>query len=319
MDLFGTGLAVDSPQVIIAQQMTRTQRTRVVFRIRSYQGQIRLFLLPFLIGSILLTIIPALATMAIAFTRYNAIQAPSWAGFSNFQSLFTSPLVRLSLRNSLVFLALAVPLRLLGALTLALLLQPKRRFYGLYRSGIFLPTIIPNVAYALLWLWILNPYYGPLNLLLQSLHLPAPAWLVEPESARLAMVIISLFQIGESFIVLLAGLRNIPRSFYDSARVDGASRWQVFWRITMPLLSPWLLMLTFRDIIVSLQNTFTPSYVLTYGGPYYATTFVPLLVYELAFDLFDLGMAAALLVLVYCFIALAVIGVLNLLGLRGST
>jgi multiple sugar transport system permease protein len=132
------------------------------------------------------------------------------------------------------------------------------------------------------------------------------------------MVIVSLFQIGEGFVVLLAGLRNIPRSLYDSARVDGATRWQAFWRITVPLLLPWMMVLTFRDLIVSLQNTFTSSYVLTYGGPYYATTFVPLLVYELAFDLFDLGLAAALLVLVYCLVTMAVIGVLHLVGLQGS-
>jgi multiple sugar transport system permease protein len=298
--------------------MTKTPRRRATFHLHSYQGQIRFFLLPFLVGSILLTVIPALATVAVAFTRYNAIQAPSWAALNNFQRLFTSPLVMLSLRHSLIFLALAVPLRLLGALALALLLQPRQRLYGLYRVGVFLPTIIPEAAYALLWLWILNPLYGPLNMLLNFVNLPAPAWLVEPGSARIAMVIVSLFQIGEGFVVLLAGLRNIPRSLYDSARVDGATRWQAFWRITVPLLLPWMMVLTFRDLIVSLQNTFTSSYVLTYGGPYYATTFVPLLVYELAFDLFDLGLAAALLVLVYCLVTMAVIGVLHLVGLQGS-
>ena len=284
----------------------------------SYQKQIRLLLLPYLVGSVLLIAVPALATVAVAFTRYNAIQPPVWAGFDNFRRLIASPLVRLSLRNSLIFLSLAVPLRLLGALAFALLLRPRRKLYGLYRASIYLPTIIPEAAYALLWLWILNPFYGPLNALLGVLRLPAPAWLVEPGTAQLAMVIISVFQIGEGFVVLMAGLRKIPRSIYESAQVDGATAWHSFWKITLPLLAPWLLLLTFRDLIVSLQNTFTPSFVLTYGGPYYATTYVPLLVYEIAFDFFDLGLAAALLVLVYLVIALAVLGTLNLIGLRGD-
>ena len=304
------------PRIIIAHRAVLMMRSWIArHRNLSYQMQIRVFLLPYLVGSALLILVPALATVAVAFTRFNAIQPPVWAGLDNFRRLITSPLVRLSLRNSLIFLSLAVPLRLLGALAFALLLRPRRKLYGLYRASIYLPTIIPEAAYALLWLWILNPFYGPLNALLGALRLPAPAWLVEPGTAQLAMVIISIFQIGEGFVVLLAGLRSIPRSIFESARVDGATAWYTFWKITLPLLAPWLLLLTFRDIVVSLQNTFTPSFVLTYGGPYYATTYVPLLVYEIAFDFFDLGLAAALLVLVYLVVALAVLGVLNLVGL----
>jgi multiple sugar transport system permease protein len=163
-------------------------------------------------------------------------------------------------------------------------------------------------------LWIFNPLYGPLNIILTWLGLPAPAWLVEPDTAVAAIIIMSLFQIGEGFVVLMAGLQTIPRSYYEAAKVDGASNWQSFWRITLPLILPWLLILSFRDLLVSLQNTFTPSFVMTYGGPYYATSFIPLLVYELAFDLFDFGMAAALLIIMYLLILLLVFGILNLIG-----
>lgn len=279
-----------------------------------YRRQAFLFLLPYLLASLVLIGLPAAMTLGISFTYYNAVQLPVWTGLENYQALMTSPLVRLSLYNSAFFLLLAVPLRLLGAFTLALLLQRQQRPFGLYRAAVYLPTVIPESAYALLWLWILNPVSGPLNVVLRAVGLPAPAWLAEAGTARLAMVILSLFQLGEGFVVLLTGLQSIPRAFYEAAAVDGASGWQSFFKITLPLIAPWLLLLTFRDMIVSLQNTFASSFIITYGGPYYATTFVPLLVYELAFDFFDLGLASAVVVATFILIALLVVGILNVAG-----
>ncbi len=280
-------------------------------RFLSYRRQLHLFLLPYLLGSILLTLLPALATTAVAFTRYNALQPPQWVGLNNFARLLDSPMVRISLYSSLVFLALAVPLRLFAALALALLMQQKRRFFGFYRAAVYLPTLIPETAYALIWLWIFNPLYGPLNLALAWLGFPTPAWLTDPQAARFAIVLMLLLQIGEGFVVLLAGLQQIPRAVYEAAHVDGADGWRSFFYITLPLLTPWLLLLTFRDLIMSLQNSFTPTFVLTYGGPYYATTFVPLLVYEVGFDLFDFGLAAAILVVLYLFLLLLILGTLS--------
>ena len=206
---------------------------RTVF---SYKGQLRLFLLPFLIGSALLVVLPAIITVGLAFTQYNSIQAPTWTGLDNFQRLFNSPLARLSMRNSLAFLLVAVPLRLIGALGIALLLQRPGRSYGLMRAGVYLPTIIPEGAYALIWLWILNPLYGPLNAVLGGLGLPTPDWLIQPETAQMSFVMMSLLTIGEGIIVALVGLRTIPGVLYEAARVDGAGRWQSFWRITLPVL-----------------------------------------------------------------------------------
>jgi multiple sugar transport system permease protein len=215
----------------------------------------------------------------------------------------------------LQFIFLAVPLRVLGALAMALLLQQAGRLFGGLRAAVYLPTIIPEGAFALIFLWILNPLYGPLNAVLGALGLPTPDWLLDPTTARLSFVLMALFTIGEGMVVLLVGLKTIPKVYYEVARVDGAGAWQSFWRITLPLLTPWLLVLTFRDIVVSLQNTFTPSFVMTYGGPYYATTFIPLLLFELAFDLFDFGAAAAMMVVMYILTGLLVIGIINLVGL----
>lgn len=288
-------------------------------RALSYRGQASLFLLPYLLGTLVLVVVPALMTVVVAFTNYRGIAAPAWAGLTNFQRVIQTPLIRLALYNTLVFVGLAVPLRLLGALLLALFLRGRRRGAGLYRTAVYLPTIIPEAAYALVWLWILNPVYGPVNIILTALGLPAPAWLAEPGPARWTIVLMAAFQIGEGFIVLLAGLQHIPASLYEAAAVDGANRWQSFWRITLPLIAPWLLLLTLRDLLVSMQNTFTPSFLLAYGGPYYATTFLPLLIYEISFDFMDLGLASAVLVVAYLWILLLVFGVRNLVeGLRGS-
>jgi len=282
-----------------------------------YRRQIALFLTPYLLGTLVLVVLPALATVAVAFTDYQAIEPPTWVGLDNFRRLAETPLVRLALNNTLVFAGLAVPLRLLGALVLGLLLGGRRRGTGLYRAAVYLPTIIPEAAYALVWLWILNPVYGPLNLILGAFGLPQPDWLTGAGTARLAVVLMALLQIGEGFVVVLAARQNVPNALYEAAEVDGANRWQGFRRITLPLIVPWLLLLTCRDLVVSVQNTFTPSFVLDYGGPYYATTFLPLLIYEISFDFSDWGLASAILVVVYAWLLVLVWGVRNLIeGLR---
>jgi len=282
----------------------------------SHQKQYRLFLVPFLLGTLILVVLPTLVTIGIAFTEYNSVGSLDFAGGQNFIAMFQSAYVRIGLKNSLIFLVLAVPLRVFGALILALLLRDDQRGFGVFRSAVYLPTVIPGVAYALVWLWIFNPIYGPLNGILTLVGLPALEWLSDPNLARIAMVILISFQLGEGFVILLAGLQTIPRSYYESAKVDGAGRLQMFKLITLPLLTPWLLLLTFRDIAVSLQATFTASYVITYGGPYYATTFLPLLIYEIAFDFLDFGMAAAVMLFAYVCLAMLMWGILNILAAR---
>jgi multiple sugar transport system permease protein len=202
---------------------------------------------------------------------------------------------------------------MLAALLLALLLARPHKGVGAYRAAVYLPTVIPEVAYALLWLWIVNPLYGPLNWVLRGLGLPAPAWLVNPETAKWVFVMMSVFQIGESFVVLLAGLKTIPATLYDAATVDGASPWQAFRYLTLPLLAPWLILLIFRDAILSFQNTFTPNLLMTGGDPYYATLFLPLLIYEEAFDHFRLGIGAAMIVLLFAVTAVFVLLLYSLL------
>ena len=276
-------------------------------------------LMPYLLGTLLLVAVPALMSAGLAFTAYDALTPPVYVGFANFRLLASDPLVTTALANSLFFILLAVPLRILGALGLALLLQRPRRGVGGYRAAVYVPTVIPDVAFALIWLWIFNPLFGPVNVALGALGLPMPGWLADAETARFPFVVMSLFQIGEGFVVLLAALRGLPREYFDAGAVDGAGRVAAFRYLTLPLLMPWLVLLTFRDVILSFQWTFTPSLVMTGGDPYYATLFLPLLIYEEAFDRFRFGPGSALMLIMFLVSAAIIVGLYLLFRSRGYT
>ena len=272
-------------------------------------------LTPYLVGTLLLVGLPALMSGVLAFTAYDALTPPVYVGFANFRLLAADPIVGQAIGNSLLFIALAVPLRILGALALAmLLLRPRRGATG-YRAAVYVPTVIPDVAYALIWLWILNPVFGPVNVALEALGLPTPGWLADADTARFPFVIMAAFGIGEGFVVLLAALRGLSPEVFAAGAVDGAGRWAAFRYLTLPLLLPWLALLTFRDIVLSLQWTFTPSFVMTGGDPYYATMFLPLLTYEEAFDRFRFGAGSALMLLTFV-ASVAIIGGIYLLFRR---
>jgi multiple sugar transport system permease protein len=269
---------------------------------------------PYLIGTALLIGLPALLAFALAFARYDGFGRPTWIGLENFRAIGRDALFWIAVRNSLFFIVLAVPLRVGGALALALLFHRRRRGSGAYRAAIYLPTIVPDVPYALAWLWLVNPIYGPINLILRAAGLPAPAWLLEPNTARLVIVAMAVFQLGEGFVVFLTGLQDIPDELYAAAALDGAGAWRVFGAITLPLLTPWLLLNTLRDIILSAQGTFTPAYIMTGGEPYYATLFLPLHIYNVAFGSLRFGQATAMMLLLLLGIGLLLLLVYYLLG-----
>ncbi|MEP7289073.1 MAG: sugar ABC transporter permease [Chloroflexota bacterium] len=275
--------------------------------------QLTLYMLlaPYLVGTLVLVIIPAAISVGLAFTNYDALTPPTWNGLGNFKFIFTYSAFLYAARNTFGFIIVAVPLRVLTMLALALLLSRPRRGVRLYRAAIYLPTVIPDIAYALMWTWIFNPLYGPINVILVALGLPAPAWVVDRNTTFWILLIMSLFQIGEGFVVLLAGLRDIPEEYYLAAEVDGGSRWQIFRHVTLPLLRPWLVLLTFRDIVVGAQNIFSPAFIMMGGSRLYSTWFLPQMLYEEAFGRFRFGVAAAAMV-----VWLLTAGVLLLLAYR---
>ena len=282
---------------------------RSLLRWPSYRTQLWLMLLPFLGGTAVLVALPALLSAGLAFTAYDSLGPPVWTGFANLRFVLNDPLTSIAVGNTIWFVVLAVPLRILGALGLALLLNRERRGVGGYRSAAYLPTIIPDVAYALIWLWVFNPLFGPVNVLLDWLGLETPGWVADEETARYPFLVMSLFQIGEGFLILLAGMRSTPRELYDAVAVDGAGRLRAFRSITLPLLVPWLLLLTVRDIIVVIQYPFAPTFLMTGGGPHYSTLFLPYLIWEEAFERFRFG-SGSLLMLATFLVTLALVAIL---------
>ena len=282
-----------------------------------YRWQLWLLLAPFLAGALLLIGLPALLTFGLAFTRYDALTPPVWNGWANFAAVMQREVFWIAARNTLLFAGAAALLQVLGALGLALLLPPPRRGVHLYRGGVYLTTVLPDVAYALIWLWLFNPLYGPINLVLGRLGLPQPGWLIDPATALLALIGMAAFRVGEGMLLLVAARQALPAAYYHAAMLDGAGRWTLFRHITWPLLVPWLLLLLVRDIVVAAHSTFTAVYIMTGGGPGYATTLLPYLIYEEAFSHLRIGQAAAMLTLLFVAIALFVWLVYRRLGAWG--
>jgi multiple sugar transport system permease protein len=257
------------------------------------------FLAPVLAGSVLLVAIPALLTLLLSFAHYDGLSAPRAAGLDNFRQAGADPLFWQALRNSLIFAAMAVPLRLLVALGAGLLLAPPRRGVTAARTAAALPTFVPDIAYAIAWVWILNPLYGPLAGALRAAGLPGTEVLLSAWGARGSIVLMSLFQVAEALVIIVAVRNEIPNELYDLSALEGASRWHVFRRVTLPLLAPTLILLAARDVAFSLQTSFVPGLVVTQGGPKYATLFLPLYTYQNAFGFLRFGYAGAMTLVMF--------------------
>jgi multiple sugar transport system permease protein len=249
---------------------------------------------PFVVGIGLLVVMPALGSFAMAAYEWDLVRPPRFVGLDNFRELLADPVFRISLRNSLTYAAIAVPLRLLCALGFALLLYGRSRLDGAGRIAVVVPTVVPDVAYALVWLWILNPLYGPLNLALGAAGLPTPSWLSQPGPARWAVVLMGVFQLAEAFLIVVAVRRLVPRELEEIAAMSGAGRWSRLVRVTIPIMAPALLLVAMPDTIVTLQWTFLPALLVTEGGPPpYATTYLPLFAYRNGFEYLRYGYASA--------------------------
>lgn len=249
-----------------------------------------LMLSPLGVGGMLLIVVPLIGTLVLAFMIFNGIQSPSAAGFDNFRAIFADPIFRTALFNTLLFVVIAVPVRVMVATALALLLAPDRRGAGLVRALAYLPTVIPEVAYGLLWLWAVNPINGPFAGFVGT-SLTTTAW-----GARGLVVVLVAFQIGELFLVMLVTRRDIPAAFHEQAAIDGASSWFTARRVTLPIMRPVLGLLAARDVVLAFQISFVPAFILTEGGPFYATTTLPLHAYRTGFEYLRFGAASAVIV-----------------------
>lgn len=243
---------------------------------------------PLAVGGLIVVVIPIVMTIALSFLRYNGLESPEPAGLDNVRRVASDPIFRKTLFNTLLFVVVAVPLRLLLATGAALALSRRERGSGAARALVYLPTVVPDIAYALLWSWLVNPITGPFAPWVGA-SLVATPW-----GARITILVVSLFQIGEAFLVALIARRAIPESYYEEAAVEGASRWYAFRHVTLPVMAPVLALLAARDVVVSFQSSFVPALVITDGGPLYATTFLPVQAYRTGFEFLRFGPAAVM-------------------------
>ena len=276
------------------------------------------FISPWIIGFIVFTAGPMLASLYFSFSEYNIVDAAQWLGLANYRGLFSDPLFWKSLQVTVYYASLSLPLGLAFGFFLALLLNQKIPGVNLWRTLYYLPSVIAGVAVALMWMRVFNARIGLLNPLLKQLFgIKGPGWLQDPDWAMPALVIMSLWSVGGSMIIYLAGLQGVPTALYDAAEVDGANLWQRFWYVTLPMVTPVIFYNLVMGMIGAFQY-FTAVYVIgsanaNVGGPARATLFYNLYLYQNAFKYFDMGYASAM-----AWILLVIVLVLTTLVFRSS-
>lgn len=266
-----------------------------------------LFLLPWFIGFFGLTLWPILSSLYLSFTDYDLLTDPKWVGTANFERMFTDDGKFLaSMRVTLLFVALSVPLKLAFALVVAMALNRGLRGLPIYRALFYVPSLLgASVAIAILWRQLFAGD-GMVNQLLAVFGIDGPGWISDPRYSLWTIVALAVWQFGSPMVIFLAGLRQIPVDMYEAASLDGASKARQFWKITLPLLTP---VIFFNVIIQTIEGlkSFTPAFIISggSGGPTNSTLFYTLYLYQEAFQFFRMGYASALAWVLLLLIALA--------------
>lgn len=249
---------------------------------------------PWLIGFILLTLGPMLYSLYVSFTRWDLLTDPVWIGLDNYlQKMPNDGRFWQSLKVTVIYTAAYVPLELVGGLVLAMLVRNQIRGVRIFRTIFYLPTVLAGVAFVVVWLWMLNPRGGLINLALAEVGVVGPRWLLDPDWSLFSLLLMSFWGWGRAMVIYLAGLQAIPGELYEAAAIDGATSWTKFRNVTIPLLSPTIFFNLILSIIGTFQ-TFTNAFVATNGGPLDSTLFFVLYLYRQAFELLNMGYASAL-------------------------
>jgi oligogalacturonide transport system permease protein len=262
-----------------------------------------LFVLPFVLGVLLFKLFPFVMSFALSFTHYDVMDPPAFVGLQNYRELaFEDPLFRQSLGVTLWFTFLAVPLRVGFALFIAHVLNFKLRGINFFRSAFYLPSILGgSIAVAVLWRFVFARN-GLVNGILGHLGIEPIAWLADEHYSMWTIVLLFTWQFGSAMVIFLAALQNVPTSLYEAAEIDGASRAQQFWRITVPLITP-VIFFNFIMQMVNAFQEFNAPYMVTEGGPLHSTYVLALYIYDQSFRYFNLGYGSALSWVLFALVA----------------
>ncbi|WP_423409811.1 carbohydrate ABC transporter permease [Heyndrickxia sp. MSNUG] len=277
-----------------------------------------LFIAPWIIGFIGLTLGPLLFSLAASFTDYNITSKMNFVGFENFKRMFTmDDLFRTSLYNTLYYVIFSVPLTTAGAILLGVLLNQKVKGMRIFRTIYYLPAVLSGVAVYFLWMQLLSPSTGLVNTMLGWVGIDGPAWLFDPEWTKPALLLMKMWSVGGGMLLYLASLQGVSPQMYEAADIEGATSWQKFFHITLPMISP----IIFFDVITSTIGSFQifqEAYVMTEngsGGPGNSLLFYNLHMWNNAFEVFNMGYASAMAWLL--FIIVMILTVVNMkLGKR---
>lgn len=285
------------PETTIAHQKLSSRKKTTAFTLKGrWESSIAgyLFISPWLLGFLLLTLWPMVQSMYYSFTKYTLLDAPEWIGLRNYERIFADDeMFRQSLKITILFVVLSVPIKLFSALMVAMVLNKKIKGISVYRTFIYLPSLIgSSIAVAILWQNIFG-INGFINRFLSYFGIEGISWISNPNTALGTLIILVAWQFGSSMVIFLAGLKQIPAELYEASSVDGASKVRQFFSITLPMLSPVLLFNLVLQTIGSFQM-FTQAFIITKGGPINSTYMYALYLYDRAFSRYEMGYASAL-------------------------
>lgn len=255
-----------------------------------------LFASPWLLGLVMFWIYPTVASAYYSFTSFNAVQAPKWVGFANYIKLFTDDSDFWdAVYNTFYFAGVSIPLAVILSFALAMMLNAKVKGQVIYRTIYFLPTLVPEVALAFVWIYLFTPGFGLINVPFSWFGIYRMCWLTCPDMARQTLVLLALWIIGQQVVLYLAGLQDVPQDLYDAADVDGAGFLRKFWNVTVPMMTPVVFFHVVTSVIGAVQF-FAIPYIMTGGTgfPANSTLFYSIYLYKQAFQYFNMGYASAL-------------------------
>lgn len=263
-----------------------------------------LFAAPAILGLVIFTVLPMLASLVLSLTDYNVLNAPKFIGLENYKNIiFSDMFVKKSLVVTFVFAIGSTIASLFSALILALLMNVKLKGQSVFRTIFYLPVVVPAVASNILWMWLFNPDFGLLNAVLKNVGLPPSNWIFDEKTAIPSLILMSIWGCGSTALIFLSGLQDVPTQLLEAVEVDGGNWWHKFRYVTLPALSPLIFFNLIMGLIGSFQ-TFTQAYIMTGGGPNNSTLFYSLLIYREAFQQNHFGYASALAWILFLIIAL---------------
>lgn len=254
-----------------------------------------LFAMPWILGFLIFLTYPLVSSFLASFTNYSILRPPKFIGLSNYRELAGDTVFHTTVKNTLLYAAGAVPLATVAAIALALLLNTKIKGLAFYRTMLFLPTLVPMVAQATLFMWVFNGDYGLLNAFLRMLGVASPPnWLGDPAWAKWTLVAISTWGCGHAMVIYLAGLQDVPTALYEAAELDGARAWAKTWHITLPMISPVILFNVIMGLIGAIQIFAVPQVMFPGGSPARSTYMFAMYLYDNAFQFQRMGYASAM-------------------------